>query len=80
MFYGQVALRELPNDALRQRLVDIYNSIILFVVFSSVICHGVTIPVAKLGMNLIRRTPKVQSKDSTFARSDARRASENGQI
>ncbi|KAK0553879.1 hypothetical protein OC846_000746 [Tilletia horrida] len=81
IFYGQVALRELPNDALRQRLRDIYNPIILFLVFSSVLCHGVTIPVAKLGPNVVRRTATLtQTKSITFSRPTSRPASENGEI
>ncbi|KAE8221759.1 hypothetical protein CF319_g4934 [Tilletia indica] len=79
IFYGQVALRELPNDELRRRLREIYNPIILFLVFASVLCHGITIPVGKLGPNVVRRTATLtQTKSITFSRPTSRPASEHG--
>ncbi|KAK0558689.1 hypothetical protein OC844_004960 [Tilletia horrida] len=79
IFYGQVALRELPNDELRRRLREIYNPIILFLVFASVLCHGITIPVAKLGPNVVRRTATLtQTRSITFSRPTSRPASEKG--
>ncbi|CAD6898961.1 unnamed protein product [Tilletia controversa] len=79
IFYGQVALRELPNDELRNRLREIYNPIILFLVFASVLCHGVTIPIGKLGPNVVRRTATLtQTKSITFSWPTSRPTSEAG--
>jgi len=80
IFYGQVALRELPNDELRARLREIYNPIILFLVFASVLCHGITIPVAKVGPGVVRRTTTLtQTKSITFSRPGSRPASEHNE-
>lgn len=56
VFYIQVALREIPDDGTRDRLRAVYTPVVLFCVFSSVLMHGVTIPIAKLGPNIVRRT------------------------
>lgn len=56
VYYIQVALREIPDDGTRDRLRAVYAPVVLFCVFSSVLTHGVTIPIAKLGPGLVRRT------------------------
>ncbi|CAO1622222.1 unnamed protein product [Jaminaea pallidilutea] len=56
VFYIEVALREIPDNGARDRLRDMYEPIVLFCVFSSVFTHGVTIPISKLGPNLVKRT------------------------
>lgn len=56
VFYIQVALREIPDDGTRDRLRAVYAPVVLFCVFSSVLTHGITIPIAKLYPNIVRRT------------------------
>jgi NhaP-type Na+/H+ or K+/H+ antiporter len=56
VFYIQVALREIPDDGTRDRLRAVYTPVVLFCVFSSVLTHGVTIPLAKIGPGIVRRT------------------------
>ena len=56
VFYIQVALREIPDDGTRERLRAVYAPVVLFCVFASVLTHGVTIPIAKLGPTIVRRT------------------------
>lgn len=42
VFYIEVALREIPTDGSRDRLRALYTPVVLFIVFSSVLVHGVT--------------------------------------
>lgn len=62
VFYIEVALREIPNDGSRDRLRALYTPVVLFIVFSSVLAHGVTIPIAKLGPNVVRRTTSLSAR------------------
>ncbi|SOV04827.1 related to Na+/H+-exchanging protein [Ustilago sp. UG-2017a] len=69
VFYIQVALRQLPEDGTRERLRAVYAPIVLFMVFSSVLTHGVTIPISKLGPGVMRRTATLtKTKSITFSR------------
>ncbi len=43
VFYIQVALKQLPDDGTRDRLRAVYSPVVLFIVFSSVLTHGITI-------------------------------------
>lgn len=56
VFYIQIALREIPDDGTRDRLRAVYNPVVMFCVFSSVLAHGLTIPLVKLAPTLVRQT------------------------
>lgn len=62
VFYIQVALREIPDDGTRDRLRAVYTPVVLFCVFSSVLTHGITIPIAKLGPNIVRKTTSLSAQ------------------
>ena len=47
LFYTQIALEVLPNDGTRQHLRDVLYPVNLFLIFTSIVVHGITIPVAK---------------------------------
>lgn len=65
VFYIEVALREIPEE--RHVLRDLYNPIVLFTVFGSVLVHGITIPLSKLGPNVVRRTTTLnKTRSITF--------------
>ncbi|GAK63780.1 uncharacterized protein PAN0_003d1988 [Moesziomyces antarcticus] len=69
VFYIQVALKQLPDDGTRDRLQAIYAPLVLFMVFASVLTHGVTIPVSKLGPGVVRRTATLtKTRSITFSR------------
>ena len=55
-FYIQVALEKIPDDGTRNHLREVYSPVVLFLVFSSILTHGVTIPISKLGPTVVRRT------------------------
>lgn len=56
VFYIEVALRKIPDDGSRDVLRELYTPVVLFCVFSSVLVHGVTVPVSKLGPNIVRKS------------------------
>ncbi|SPO22124.1 related to Na+/H+-exchanging protein [Ustilago trichophora] len=69
VFYIQVALRQLPDDGTRDRLRAVYSPVVLFMVFASVLTHGITIPISKLGPGVMRRTATLtKTKSITFSR------------
>lgn len=69
VFYIQVALKQLPADGTRDRLRVVYSPLVLFMVFSSVLMHGITIPISKLGPNVMRRTATLtKARSITFSR------------
>lgn len=82
VFYIQVALRELPEDGSRDRVRAIYAPLVLFMVFSSVLTHGITIPISKLGPGVMRRTATLSKNRSiTFSRPGSRSNTiQNGDI
>lgn len=53
VFYVQVAFEFLPAE--RERLINVIEPVVYFLVLTSVVVHGVTIPLGK-GFNLARRT------------------------
>ncbi|SJX62025.1 related to Na+/H+-exchanging protein [Sporisorium reilianum f. sp. reilianum] len=69
VFYIQVALKQLPDDGTRDRLRAVYSPVVLFMVFSSVLTHGITIPISKLGPGVMRRTATLtKTRSITFSR------------
>lgn len=69
VFYIQVALRQLPDDGTRDRLRAVYSPVVLFMVFASVLTHGITIPISKLGPGVMRRTATLtKTRSITFSR------------
>ncbi|CDW98363.1 hypothetical protein [Sporisorium scitamineum] len=69
VFYIQVALKQLPDDGTRDRLRAVYTPVVLFMVFSSVLTHGITIPISKLGPGVMRRTATLtKTRSITFSR------------
>ncbi|KAJ9477975.1 putative Na(+)/H(+) antiporter (putative) [Pseudozyma hubeiensis] len=69
VFYIQVALKQLPDDGTRDRLRAVYSPVVLFIVFSSVLTHGITIPISKLGPGVMRRTATLtKTRSITFSR------------
>lgn len=69
VFYIQVALKQLPDDGTRDRLRAVYSPLVLFMVFSSVLTHGITIPISKLGPGVMRRTATLtKTRSITFSR------------
>lgn len=76
VFYIEVALREIPDDGSRDRLRAVYTPVVLFCVFSSILTHGVTIPIVKLGPSLVRRTASFsQNRTISFTSRPSREAS-----
>lgn len=69
VFYIQVALRAIPDDGTRDHLRRVYTPVVLFCVFASVLAHGITIPIAKLGPHVVRRTATLP-KTLTFSRNN----------
>jgi hypothetical protein len=59
-----VALREIEDDGSRDRLRAVYTPVVLFCVFSSVLAHGITIPIAKLGPHVVKRTTSFSAQRS----------------
>ncbi|TKY87330.1 hypothetical protein EX895_004007 [Sporisorium graminicola] len=69
VFYIQVALKQLPDDGTRDHLRAVYSPVVLFMVFSSVLTHGITIPISKLGPGVMRRTATLtKTRSITFSR------------
>ena len=59
VYYIEVALREVPEDHTRTHMREIINPVVLFCVFSSVLTHGITIPIARFGPQLVRHTTTI---------------------
>lgn len=69
IYYIHVALREVPSDNTRTHLREVVNPVVLFCVFSSVVTHGITIPIARFGPKLVRHTTTMtQSSQNLWAR------------
>lgn len=47
-YYAMAALREIPEE--RTQLREVITPIVFIIILGSVVVHGVTIPVAKLGV------------------------------
>ncbi|WFD34481.1 hypothetical protein MCUN1_001322 [Malassezia cuniculi] len=56
IYYIEVALREVPDDDTRTHMREVINPVVLFCVFSSVLTHGITIPITRFGPQLVRHT------------------------
>jgi sodium/hydrogen antiporter len=67
VFYIEVALKEIPEDGTRDKLRAYYNPLVLLLVFASVLAHGITIPVSKLGPGVMKRTVTL-TRTLTFSR------------
>ncbi|UZJ51572.1 hypothetical protein CBS101457_000892 [Exobasidium rhododendri] len=80
VFYIQVALREIPDDGTRDRLRAVYTPVVLFCVFSSVLTHGVTIPIAKLGPGIVRRTTSFSAQRTISLTTKPRKGSPNNSV
>ncbi|CAO1632636.1 unnamed protein product [Sympodiomycopsis kandeliae] len=61
VFYIQVAEREIPDDGSRDKLRALYSPVVLFCAFSSILAHGVTIPLSRLGPHAVRKVRTLQS-------------------
>ncbi|ORY33688.1 Sodium/hydrogen exchanger family-domain-containing protein [Naematelia encephala] len=66
VFYTQVALQQLPEGSSRERLRNSILPIVYFLVFTSVIVHGVTIPLGK-GFQRVRTLTITRSQSASFA-------------
>lgn len=47
IYYTQVALQEIPDDGSRDRLRTVIAPVVYFLVLTSIIVHGITIPIGK---------------------------------
>lgn len=56
VYYIEVALRAVPDDHTREHLRRTITPVVLFCVFSSVVTHGVTIPLIYFGPHVVRHT------------------------
>ncbi|KAL4402101.1 sodium:proton antiporter [Malassezia pachydermatis] len=56
VYYIEVALRAVPDDHTREHLRRVITPVVLFCVFSSVLTHGVTIPLIYFGPHVVRHT------------------------
>ena len=64
-----VELEFFRDDGTRDRLRAVYAPVVLFMVFSSVLTHGITIPISKLGPGVMRRTATLtKTRSITFSR------------
>ncbi|KAJ9107426.1 hypothetical protein QFC21_000877 [Naganishia friedmannii] len=64
VFYVQVALEKLPEE--RERLRAVITPVVYFLILTSVVVHGVTIPLAK-GFSGVRRLTITRSAGATSA-------------
>ena len=56
VYYIEVALQAVPDDDTREHLRRTISPVVLFCVFSSVVTHGVTIPLIYFGPHVVRHT------------------------
>jgi NhaP-type Na+/H+ or K+/H+ antiporter len=74
VYYIEIAHRQVPADGSRERLRALYEPLVLFLVFASVMGHGTTIPISKLGPHIVRRTATMtQTRSMTQSRPPSRR-------
>ncbi|WWD17799.1 hypothetical protein CI109_102241 [Kwoniella shandongensis] len=74
VFYVQVALDVLPEDGTRQHLRDVILPVVYFLVLTSVVVHGVTIP---LGKGFQRARTKTLTMTNSFSKSNTGGGGEN---
>ena len=65
VFYVQIALEVLPNNPTSTHLREVITPVVYFLVLTSVIVHGVTIPIGKAGSRSMTLT-----RTLTFSRSN----------
>ncbi len=59
LFYVAVALRPPEEGGIplgSERLREVYQPVVLFIIFGSMIGHGITVPMSKLGPHIVSRT------------------------
>lgn len=71
VFYVEVALESIPDE--RTRLREIYAPVVFFIVFASVLGHGVTVPLMQLRPLVQKGWKEVQSRRITFTTIPSRR-------
>ncbi|WVW82386.1 hypothetical protein I302_104393 [Kwoniella bestiolae CBS 10118] len=62
VFYVQVALDVIPEDGTREHLRQVILPVVYFLVLTSVVVHGITIPIGKGGFKLARTMTITGSK------------------
>ncbi|KAK6905786.1 hypothetical protein L486_06867 [Kwoniella mangroviensis CBS 10435] len=67
VFYVQVALDVIPEDGTRGHLREVLLPVVYFLVLTSVVVHGVTIPIGKGGFRLARTMTMSGSRNATGA-------------
>ena len=60
VYYIEVAIRSVPHDHTRDHLRRITKPVVLFCVFSSVLMHGVTIPITYFGPRVMRHSYSIK--------------------
>jgi hypothetical protein len=60
VYYIEVAIRSVPDDHTRDHLRRITSPVVLFCVFSSVLTHGITIPITYFGPRVMKHTHKMR--------------------
>ncbi|WFC99643.1 hypothetical protein MYAM1_002388 [Malassezia yamatoensis] len=56
VYYIEVAIRKVPDDGTREHLRRVVAPVVLFCVFSSVLTHGITVPIVYFGPHVVRQT------------------------
>ena len=56
VYYIEVAIRKVPDDGTRNHLRRVVAPVVLFCVFSSVLTHGITVPIVYFGPHVVRQT------------------------
>ncbi|WFD43975.1 hypothetical protein MPSI1_002640 [Malassezia psittaci] len=56
VYYIEVAIRKVPDDGTRDHLRRVVAPVVLFCVFSSVLAHGITVPIVYFGPHVVRQT------------------------
>ena len=56
VYYIEVAIRKVPDDGTREHLRRVVAPVVMFCVFSSVLAHGITVPIVYFGPRVLRRT------------------------
>lgn len=56
VYYIEVAIRKVPDDGTRDHLRRVVNPVVLFCVFSSVLTHGITVPIVYFGPSVVKHT------------------------
>ncbi|WWC99766.1 hypothetical protein V866_006671 [Kwoniella sp. B9012] len=67
VFYVQVALDVIPEDGTREHLRQVLLPVVYFLVLTSVVVHGITIPIGKGGFKLARTMTMSGSRNATGA-------------